>query len=429
VAWPIIYSCCLPGTSASRINTIRSTIAKTRTGFDINSFRYPSLSDTELNAGAKLGLDSWADTGCAGRHAYVEEFIEGTSVNASGFSQSLGTIKNLPLANVLYAYDTLDGRTLILEHNDVIYLGDDMNDSLSNAIQSEEFGVRMDLRPKKYHGSEISCQTITLTDGSTLPVLYDGVLPFIPIRRPTPDEIQYCERYSLTSRDLWDPFSVEAGFSQASTADNFDLDTFILSLQSSDPISAELSCTTLAPFLTQQRIIEIPDWDDSEDNYDLHIGAVDSFKHSTLTPAELSQLWHIGLSTARRTLHATTHKCIRTTGLLTKRFKTDRSQLRYKQLSRRYGTFYTDFLKAGVKSVRQYVGGTLYTNKLGFKKFFPCTNETSEQTGQTFRSFIELVGLPASIHSDNHKNFKEGLFRRLLRKFGIFHTFTEPYSP
>ena len=138
-----------------------------------------------------------------------------------------------------------------------------------------------------------------------------------------------------------------------------------------------------------------------------------------MTPEELSRKWGIGLSTAVRTLKATTHKCIRTTGLLTKRFRTDKAQLRYKQLSRQYGTFYVDYLKVGVTSIRQFIGGTLYTNKLGFKKFFPCTNETSKETGHSLRMFIEFVGLPFSLHSDNHSNFKEGLFKRLLRKFGV----------
>ena len=55
--------------------------------------------------------------------------------------------------------------------------------------------------------------------------------------------------------------------------------------------------------------------------------------------------------------------------MLSKRYRTDKSQLRYLQLTRRYGQFYVDFLKTGVKSVRQFIGGTLYTNRSGFKKF------------------------------------------------------------
>ena len=80
-------------------------------------------------------------------------------------------------------------------------------------------------------------------------------------------------------------------------------------------------------------------------------------------------------------------------------------------------------------SIRGYCVGVLYTNNIGFKKFFPCEIYKGEETGRSLRSFIELVGLPNSLHSDNHNNFKEGFLKRLLRKFSIYQIFTEPHSP
>ena len=67
-----------------------------------------------------MGIDSWSDTGCAGKHAYLEEFIYGRPVNATRFAPSLGSLNNLPIANVLYAYDTPSGKTVLLEHKNVI---------------------------------------------------------------------------------------------------------------------------------------------------------------------------------------------------------------------------------------------------------------------------------------------------------------------
>ena len=84
-----------------------------------------------------MGIDSWSDTGCAGKHAYVEEFIYGIPVNATGFAPSLGSLNDLPIANVLYAYDTPSGKTVLLDHNNVIYLGPTMEDILANPLQSE----------------------------------------------------------------------------------------------------------------------------------------------------------------------------------------------------------------------------------------------------------------------------------------------------
>ena len=69
--------------------------------------------------------------------------------------------------------------------------------------------------------------------------------------------------------------------------------------------------------------------------------------------------------------------------------------------------------------MRGFIRGTLYTNNLGFNKFFPCSDETSEQTCHTLKSFVELVVLPHLFLSDNHNNFKEGLFKRLLKKWSL----------
>ena len=84
-----------------------------------------------------MDINTWSDTSCAGRHAYVVEFIEGSLVTATGFTSSLGKMENLPIANVVYAYDSNDGSTILLESNNCISSGDEMWDSLFNHIQSE----------------------------------------------------------------------------------------------------------------------------------------------------------------------------------------------------------------------------------------------------------------------------------------------------
>ena len=102
----------------------------------------------------------------------------------------------------------------------------------------------------------------------------------------------------------------------------------------------------------------------------------------------------IGLKTASRTLKATSHECVRSTGLLAKRYKTNKAQLRYKQLSRQYGTFYADFLKSGVKSIRDFIGGTLFTNKLGFEKHFPSEDEKQESIDTVYVLLLNLSIYP-----------------------------------
>ena len=407
----------LPDDSSKRsISSITSCIAKASTKYDVASFRHPKLLENEYSTGCRLGLDSWADTCCAGKHAYVEEFIEGQTVSASGFTSSLGKLSNLPLANVVYAFDKQNGETVLIECNNSIYLGEKMEDSLANPIQAEENDVRVDLRPRYFYPGDENAQSILFTDGTRLPIEYDGVLPFVAVRRPTPEELDSCVRLEFTSRHGWDPFTQRGSFS-ALKGEHTDSDALYLlnNLQDSDPVGNHLMSLQLPHVISASRL--------------LLTSQVQSNYQNKLTPEDLSKRLSIGLATAKRTLQATTHKCLRSTGLLSRRFRTDKSQLRFNQLTRAYGRFYCDYLKVSVTSIRGYIGGVIYTNKVGFKKFYPCDSEQGIETARTLRNFIELVGLPHSIHGDNHKNFREGMFKKLLRRFGIFATYTEPYSP
>ena len=184
-------------------------IKEVKTDFSFDTFRHPELSEEELRLGCKLELDSWADTGYAGKHAHVAEFVLGKTVIATGFSSSLGNLDNLPVAHVLYAYDHAEGSVILIEHNNTIYMGSNMDDSLSNPIQAEEAGVGVDLRPKYYYNDEEYAQAITFPDGTIIPIQHDGSLPFIPVRRPTPNKIENCRRLQLTSRDDWDPYHLK----------------------------------------------------------------------------------------------------------------------------------------------------------------------------------------------------------------------------
>ena len=115
-----------------------------------------------------------------------KEFVYGKTVTVIGFKASLGALKYSPIYNVLYAYDTTDGTTIILENNNTIYLGERMKDSLRNIIQSEDNVIRAGTSPKLYYDYADKCQTIFSPDGKVITIFYDVLLPYIPGRRPIP---------------------------------------------------------------------------------------------------------------------------------------------------------------------------------------------------------------------------------------------------
>ena len=124
----------------------------------------------------------------------MEKFLIGKTVTAMAFSSSLGKLENMAYAHVLYAYDHEDRSVLLLEHNNTIYLGDAMQDSLSNPIQSKEISFRIDLLSRHYYNDYCQAQTIIFPNGMVLPILYEGVLPYIPDRRPISFEIENSTR-------------------------------------------------------------------------------------------------------------------------------------------------------------------------------------------------------------------------------------------
>ena len=67
-----------------------------------------------------------------------------------------------------------------------------MTDSHVNPIQSEENEVRIDVCPRQYYPDIWTAQLMTFPDGTSLQVKYNGVLPYVPIRRPSNDKTHNC---------------------------------------------------------------------------------------------------------------------------------------------------------------------------------------------------------------------------------------------
>ena len=80
-------------------------------------------------------MDSWSDTGCSGKHAYVDEFVDGNSVNVTGLTSTLGSIYNLPISRLLCAFDKNYVTIVLLEHNNTIYMGGEIIDTFFNPIR------------------------------------------------------------------------------------------------------------------------------------------------------------------------------------------------------------------------------------------------------------------------------------------------------
>ena len=101
-----------------------------------------------MRSGCRLGLEYWSETSCSGKHDYVDELVEGKSVNITGFTSTLESIDNILIAHVLYEFNKEDINVVLLKYNNTIYMDDDMIDSLANFIQCRNNDVIINLRQK-----------------------------------------------------------------------------------------------------------------------------------------------------------------------------------------------------------------------------------------------------------------------------------------
>ena len=373
-----------------------------------------TLNDTEMSEGCKLGFDSFADTCCSGRHARVESFVDGKTVSANAFTKLVPTLTDLPIANVVYAYDGDDGVVYLFRINNSIYLGEGMEDSLLCPNQCRENGIEIDTRPKVYC-NDPSAQSMYVPEiDKSFPILHHGPLPYIQVRFPTSEEMLQCDIINLTMESEWDPYEL-------------DIPSQIGSLDSGkvpDTFGNALALSNLIEGMDNDYLL----FEDKDKEF-RSVNAIATRKKDMMTPESLSKLWGIGLKTATRTLSATSHQCIRELGTLTRRFRTDKAHMRYKRLATREGRFYVDTLFTKVRSIRGYTCGNLYTTTLGFFKFFPMETSTGAECASTLQTMLEIVGTPPSIHCDNAKDFVKGAFAKKAKKYGISLTTTEPYSP
>ena len=288
------------------------SLSSTRT----ENIAHKVLSQHEMLQGCKAGLDSWADSCCVGKHAFIREVIEGKLVNAHGFSNDLPSINDIPIVNCTFAYDDSDGKTFLLEFNNALYLGEKMEHALICPNQCEHNGTRIDLRPSYFYPNSPTASTVRFPNGLTIPIHHNGPLPYFNVRHPTKEELLLCEAIEVTSTYDWDPYSMDFNFSKLETCET----NSTVSDNESEFGSCDISNSLLNADLYERLVSK------STVEYDFHndkvrlVSAFATRRKDKLSPEDLVKLWRISLSTAQRTLNATTHQCLRSLEDIRRRF-------------------------------------------------------------------------------------------------------------
>ncbi len=385
------------------------------------------LSEEKMKTGCRLGSDSHADTCCVNDHAYIETIVEGMTVDAIPFDESLGKVSNLSIVHAILAVDNmLDGHTHLIRLCNSIYVPH-MNNCLLCPNQAREFGTIVDDVPIPLDHTGQSTFSLHTTDGTVFPFSKYGPTAYIHVRRPTQEELDHLPIIDITEEEEWDPYANESSISSVNIS---SVDTWRERLQvhidavsqgiysgSSDYIYDYYEpCSEHLPEHVQRSIAS----------------TMTTKPKGSLTADYLAHIWHCGKETARKTIDATTCKHYRRKERgITQRFKPSRNFMRYRQITLPAGEFFTDTWKSKVKSIRGHKYSQVYGNKFGFLKCYPMETNTQGHLGETLSVFIQDVGVVQKLHTDNAPEMvgRKTPFFKKARKEGIDLTSIEPERP
>jgi hypothetical protein len=130
-----------------------------------------------------------------------------TKVNVSPFSDSYEAIKDVLIATVAMAWDNpANGDMIILFIHEALYFGDRMSHMLLCPNQLQANGWKVQDMPKQFD-AELPHAIINPTGHLWMPLKMSGVISYLPMRRPTDEELETFVLYDLTSDVPWEPYS------------------------------------------------------------------------------------------------------------------------------------------------------------------------------------------------------------------------------
>ena len=149
---------------------------------------------------SRLGLDSHVDMTCVGRDAHTIEPVEGQVCTVKPFHDSYKPQENICICNALFAYDLPNGRTILLRINQCLHFSKTTIHSLLCTNQARHHGIIIEDVPRAVDPTNKSRQALFTPDTNLeLPIQMNGPVPFLPVRKPTNYNLEFCEIYDITS--------------------------------------------------------------------------------------------------------------------------------------------------------------------------------------------------------------------------------------
>jgi len=387
-----------------------------------------SVMDTEH----RTELDSHADTSVVGNDTALIIHDFERPVQVHGYDGRVSEDKHCKIVSAAVAYDhPATGETFMLLLHQAILIPH-MKVNLLSPMQVRANDIAVNDEPKSmvlnpsddHHAIVVPPQEPNL-DGLRIPLSIRGVISYVTTRKPTIKEYEQCpedHRIELTYESPeWDPSTTRFEEQEARMVDS----------------SGALIEQELKPRAHQIAAFHQLDHEVLDDSllYDALMMRCDATLASVQTqqrewqvgPTSLAQTWGIGLQTAKRTLDVTTQRGIRTVlhPTLSRRFRTNDRQLRYRRLSH---DMFTDTMEASIVSWhRQNRYAQVFATRFGWVRAFPMKRKSDAHEALSLMAHRD--GVPPAIIMDGSKEQTMGEFRKTARSYGIAIRQTEPYSP
>ena len=359
-------------------------------------------------------MDSHADTCCLGNVCLV--LYETDKAEVSGFTNTLGSIKETPIVTGVVAYsDQATGETYLLYFHQSLHLPM-MDKCLLNPNQMREAGLTVNDVPLKYLPADERKATshsivAPLSDSNeklVIPFDLIGVMSSLTVRKPTWDEIRDIDpmnRIQMTNQSPeWSP--------NDSTE---DVDESKLRVDLGNDLIREKEPRTLHQRMA--RMVRV------------NTRAIADIRHrrkGTIDPITLSSRWGIGIPTAEKTCAATTQLGVRdfSDSVGSKRLKHTAYQLKHRRLR---ADVYTDTLFSDTKSLAQNTCGQIFATDFGWVQFYPMIRK--KDTHATLERAFNDFGIFNSVIPDNAPEQTSGQFRKTAHKFGCRIRPIEAWTP
>jgi len=168
------------------------------------------IESTDYNGCYWSETDSRADTFCCGKGWVVGSYT-GIQADVDGFHDSMETVKNVPVATCLSAFDHPDGHTYIVVANQALFFGETMEHSLIPPAQVQNNNMVCNIFPKHCSNGKSIFRIFDNWANAHLHFSLYGCIAYLPTRLPMEHELANCDQIYLTSDEPWDPYSQEFG--------------------------------------------------------------------------------------------------------------------------------------------------------------------------------------------------------------------------